>query len=205
MTAATEHDLTDLLVRSIGPACHELRGPLAASYGFGKMLEARTDLDAAAARYVDHVVRGCERLDAMLDSLSQLGRVVAGRAHAERESVSVRACAEDAAALAPNPTQVTVGGGDEVHAHVDASWLERSLAGLVGELQYDPQIRVAIAWTHSPHDVSVTIDANDVLPRADMGVGASGINTALARAMVVAMGGRVETTGTGVCVILPRS
>ncbi|MBC7644406.1 MAG: HAMP domain-containing histidine kinase [Thermoleophilia bacterium] len=205
MTATTEAEVTDLLVSSIGPACHELRGPLAAAYGFGKMLEARTAGDETTARYVEHVVRGCERLDAMLDSLAQLGRIAAGRTHPAPDSVHLHRAVEGAVAAGMLGEGVSIGDGDEVHVRADPDWLERALSGLMSELRYDDAIDLTVSWTHTPHDVSLRIVASETLPHADMEAGSSGLDTALARAQVASMGGSVDVIDGGVLVRIPRS
>ena len=45
MTVASDHDTQELLRLAIGPACHELRSPLAVVYGFARMLEGSPDLE----------------------------------------------------------------------------------------------------------------------------------------------------------------
>ena len=75
MTVASDQDTQLLLRQAIGPACHELRSPLAVVYGFARMLENGSSLDEAAmTKYVTQIVRSAERLDHMLDDLSKIGR-----------------------------------------------------------------------------------------------------------------------------------
>ena len=73
---AHRQELEQLLAVSIGPACHELRSPLAVVYGFSRMLEVSEQADPA---HIQHILQGSSRLDELLDQLATMGRIAACR------------------------------------------------------------------------------------------------------------------------------
>jgi signal transduction histidine kinase len=203
---ATTAELHELLARSIGPACHELRGPLAAAYGFGRMLQTSDALPESLARYADQVVRGCERLDGMLDSLSTMGRVAAGRVTPDRTHVSVVAAVREAAADGRHADAVTLTSapGEDVVADVDRAWLLRALGGIFDALRYNDDIRVSVAVSHRPHAVILAVRTHSDLPDVDTAVGAAALSIACARVQIATMAGSLASVDGGVDLTLPR-
>jgi signal transduction histidine kinase len=59
-------------------ACHDLRNPLATVYGFARTL-VRTELDERSARYVEMIDAASQELGELLDELSLVARIEAGR------------------------------------------------------------------------------------------------------------------------------
>jgi signal transduction histidine kinase len=59
-------------------ACHDLRNPLATVYGFARTL-MRADLDERSARYVEMIDAASHELGELLDELSLVARIEAGR------------------------------------------------------------------------------------------------------------------------------
>jgi K+-sensing histidine kinase KdpD len=205
MPVASEDDTQALLRMAIGPACHELRSPLAVVYGFARMLENSDSIDEQAqAKYVGQIVRSAERLDHMLDDLSKMGRIAAGRIHPQREQVALRSVVDDLAATEPNDGRLRVDPGADVNVKVDPAWLTESLQAIVDGLCFEEGIDVGLTWRHEPHDVQLHIVPNSTFPMIDVEPDKSGLGLSLARMRIVSMGGSFDGSGDRVVVTLPR-
>lgn len=205
MTVASSHDTQELLRLAIGPACHELRSPLAVVYGFARMLEGSNGIDEAAAhKYVSQIVRSAERLDHMLDDLSRIGRIAAGRIHPQLEHVQLRSVIDDLCATTTNERRLSVDPGADVAVKVDPAWLAESLQAVIDGLCFEDGIDVRMTWRHEPHDVQLHIVPNSSFPMIDVEPDKSGLGISLARMRIVAMGGSFEGSGDRIVIALPR-
>jgi len=205
MTVASRHDTQELLKLAIGPACHELRSPLAVVYGFARMLENGGNIDeAATAKYIGQIVRSAERLDSMLDDLSKLGRIAATRMHPQVESVHLQPLVDDLVATSANDGRLSVEPGPDVAVKVDPAWLSESLQSIVDGLCFEDGIDVRITWHHEPHEVHLHIVPNSSFPMIDVEPEKSNLGISLARMRIVAMGGAFEGSGDRVVVTIPR-
>ncbi|MCB0878444.1 MAG: hypothetical protein KDC46_05630 [Thermoleophilia bacterium] len=206
MAVASEHDTQALLRMAIGPACHELRSPLAVVYGFARMLEHGESLDdAAREKYVGQIVRGAERLDSMLDDLSKIGRIAAGRTPPHVEHVSLRSIVDDLCATSTLDGRLHVEPGDDVTIKADPAWLTESLQATVDGLCFEDGIDVRVSWRHEPHEVHIHLVPNSTFPMVDVEPEKSNLGISLARMRVVAMGGSFDGSGDRVVVVLPRA
>lgn len=204
MAVAASHDTDELLQMSIGPACHELRSPLAVVYGFARMLEG-SDVDPdTVKRYVPQIVRGAERLDGLLDLLSQLGRVAAGRVQPSIDSISIRSVVEDLAGLERNTGRLRIELGDDVTIRADAGWLSESLQAVVDGLCFEEGIDVRLSWTHEKHNIQIRMVPNSSFPMIDVEPDKASLGMALARMRTVAMGGSFDGIGDRILITLPR-
>ncbi len=204
-SATTDSDTQALLRMAIGPACHELRSPLAVVYGFARMLEGADDIDAAAReKYVGQIVRSAERLDTMLDDLSKIGRIAAGRIHPQIEHASLRAIVDGVASLDANADRLRVDAGTDVTVKVDPAWLSESLQAVVDGLCFEDGIDIRMTWRHEPHEVQLQLMPNSSFPMVDVEPEKSGLGISLARIRVVAMGGSFDGSGDRVVIVLPR-
>lgn len=204
MTVVDGHDTHELLRLSIGPACHELRSPLAVVYGFARMLENNDALDETTARYVAQIVRGAERLDLLLDDLSKLGRIASKRMHPQIEHVSLGTVIDELCATSVNDARLGVDRGADVTVKADAGWLTESLQAVIDGLCFEEGIDVRLTWRHDAHDVHVHIVPNSSFPMIDVEPDRSGLGISLARMRVVAMGGAFDGGGDRVAISLPR-
>lgn len=204
-SVASDPDTQALLRMAIGPACHELRSPLAVVYGFARMLENAENIDAEAqAKYVGQIVRSAERLDHMLDDLSKIGRIAAGRIHPQLEHVPLRAIVDDLCATSTNEGRLQVDPGADVNVKADPAWLTESLQAIVDGLCFEDGIDIRLTWRHEPHDVQLHLVPNSTFPMVDVEPDKSGLGISLARMRVVAMGGGFDGSGDRVVIMLPR-
>jgi len=206
MAVASGHDTQQLLRQAIGPACHELRSPLAVVYGFARMLEGSPDIDAAAQeKYVGQIVRSAERLDRMLDDLSKIGRIAAARLHPTIEHVPLRSIVDDLCATSTNDGRLAVDPGADVTVKADPSWLTESLQAVVDGLCFEDGIDVRLTWRHEPHEVHLHVVPNSSFPMIDVEPDKSGLGISLARMRIVAMGGSFDGSGDRIVITLPRT
>lgn len=205
-SVASDVDPQALLQMAIGPACHELRSPLAVVYGFARMLENADGIEPEAqAKYVSQIVRGAERLDAMLDDLSKIGRIAAGRVHPQIEHASLRSIVDDLCATAANEERLRVDEGADVTIKIDPGWLSESLQAVIDGLCFEDGIDVRMTWRHEPHEVQLQVMPSSTFPMVDVEPDKSGLGISLARMRVVAMGGRFDGSGDRVVISLPRA
>jgi K+-sensing histidine kinase KdpD len=205
MTVASERDTQELLRLAIGPACHELRSPLAVVYGFARMLENSPDLEEeAVAKYVGQIVRSAERLDLMLDDLSKIGRIASGRIHPQVEQVSLRSIVDDLCATSANDGRLLVDPGADVTIKADPGWVTEALQAIIDGLCFEDGIDVRLTWRHEPHEVHLHLVPNSTFPMVDVEPDRSGLGISLARVRVVSMGGTFEGSGDRIVVTLPR-
>jgi light-regulated signal transduction histidine kinase (bacteriophytochrome) len=203
--AATTAQRQELLQLAIGPACHELRSPLAVVYGFARMLENTEGLDASTEKYVSQIVRASERLDTMLDDLSRIGRIASGRTPGQIEHVSLAGVIDELTANAANEGRLIVDHGADITVKADPAWLTESLQAVIDGLCFEDGLDVRLTWRHEPHDVHIQLVPNSSFPMVDVEPEKSSLGISLARMRVVAMGGSFEGAGDRVVIALPRA
>ena len=94
-------------------ACHDLRSPLAVVYGFSRTL-TRTALDERGARYVGMIDAASNQLGELLDELSLVTRIEAGRFTPELAEADSLELARAAAAELTDDRLVVSGEGGPV-------------------------------------------------------------------------------------------
>jgi signal transduction histidine kinase len=108
-------------------ACHDLRNPLAVVYGFSRTL-TRTALDERGARYVGMIEAASNQLGEILDELSLVTRIEAGRFTPELTEADSLELARAAAAELTDDRLVVSGEGAPVQ--VPARDVTRALSRL---------------------------------------------------------------------------
>jgi signal transduction histidine kinase len=94
-------------------ACHDLRTPLATVHGFAHTL-GRSDLDEPAARYVGMIAAATAQLAELLEELSLVTRIEAGRYEPRLENVDSLDLARSAAAELEEDAVAVTGSGASV-------------------------------------------------------------------------------------------
>ena len=79
-------------------ACHDLRTPLATVHGFAHTLARDEGLDETSARYVGMIGTASEQIGELIDQLSVVSRLEAGRYDPPLRSVETLELARAAAA-----------------------------------------------------------------------------------------------------------
>lgn len=204
MAVLSRSDPQALLVASIGPACHELRSPLAVVYGFAKMLDAQATLDDTARKYVSQIVNGAQQLDDLLDALGKVARIASGRLTPSLDSIALREVVDALVTTSRNAERVTVDAGADVQVRADTDWLGEAFQGIIDALCFEDETDLRLTWTHEGHEVSVHFHPHSAFPMVDTEPGKSSLGLTLARIGVVGMGGALEGNGDRVTVLLPR-
>jgi signal transduction histidine kinase len=109
-------------------ACHDLRTPLATASGFARTLERLDEIGQPADRYVDMIGAATDQLAELLDLLSVVARIEAGRFEPQLRSTDTRELADAAAARIEENRAIVEGEGAEVRAY--PKWAATSLSAL---------------------------------------------------------------------------
>jgi signal transduction histidine kinase len=109
-------------------ACHDLRTPLATASGFAHTLQRLNTLEKPADRYVDMIGAASDQMADLLDLLSAVARVEAGRFEPQLREADSRKLADAAAKRLGEQEAAVNGSGGQVL--VDPPWVETSLAAL---------------------------------------------------------------------------
>ena len=185
-------------VRIVSLACHDLRTPLAAVYGFARTLE-RVPLEDPAPRYVEMIDRASLQLTELLEELALAARIEAGRfdpTMLEADSLELA----EAAVSELEDVRATV-SGEGAPVRVEPESTRRALRHLV-----------RAAKRHGGVDaIAVTVRRGDVeiAPIADSAVGVvtgkdlQELGPAVAVALVEALGGSIALEGETLVVRLP--
>lgn len=216
----------------LGVVGHDLRNPLSAVVTATKLLLAGDGLGEREARLLARTLAGAERMDRIIRMLLDYARVRGGQGlplHRRSSDLAAicRTVCDEIASLHPGREVVRRGDGDGT-GEWDPDRIAQVLANLLGNaLDYSaPGTAVEVRWTGGPDEVAIEV-ANagkpippEVLPRLfepfrrgerDRPGGRDGLGLGLfiARAIVVAHGGRIEARsaapeGTVFTVVLPR-
>jgi signal transduction histidine kinase len=171
-------------------ACHDLRTPLATVFGFARTL-ARTDLEPPTDRYIEMIEAASTQLGELLDELSLVARIQAGRYEPQLVAVESLELARAAAAeLEDGRVEVTGKGGT---VRVPQEEMRRALSQLA-----------RAAGRHGGFD-SVAVDVEDRTVTVSPVTPASGpvllgeelreLGAAAATELIRALGGSVEVEG----------
>jgi signal transduction histidine kinase len=174
----------------VSRACHDLRTPLATVFGFARTL-ARTDLEPPTDRYIEMIEAASTQLGELLDELSLVARIQAGRYEPQLVAVDSLELARAAAAeLEDGRVEVTGKGGT---VRVPQEEMRRALSQLA-----------RAAGRHGGFD-SVAVDVEDRTVTVSPVTPASGpvllgeelreLGAAAATELIRALGGSVEVEG----------
>jgi signal transduction histidine kinase len=192
--------LTDdtAFARLVSLACHDVRTPLATAYGFARTLE-RTLTDPEL-RYVSMIASATSELGEIVDLLSIVARIEAGRWEPDLVEVDSEVLAHAAAARVKDGEVAVVGLGSEVRVALPPA--ELALAGLA-----------RCALRHGGLE-SVELDVEGevvTISPVEAGVGPillgeelRDLGAAVGVAIVRALGGSVSLADEALAVTLPR-
>jgi signal transduction histidine kinase len=144
-------------------ACHDLRTPLATASGFARTLERLDEIGQPADRYVDMIGAATDQLAELLDLLSVVARIEAGRFEPQLRSTDTRELADAAAARIEEGRAIVEGEGAEVRA--DPEWAATSLSALAEAARRHGGLDQITFRVDGP-TVSITPVVNDAGPIA---------------------------------------
>ena len=180
-------------------ACHDLRNPLAIVFGFARVLQ-RTELGEPSDRYVEMIEAASGEMGELLDELTLVARIQAGRFEASREETDSLELARTAAAELPDDRVVVSGEGAVVI--VPPAQTSRALARLS-----------KAAARHGGHDeVSLVVRASELelspVSRSAapvvLGEELRELSAAAAVALIEALGGSLRVEDERLLIRLPK-
>jgi signal transduction histidine kinase len=186
--------------RLVSLACHDLRTPLATVHGFARTLQRVDDLPEQAARYIEFMAAATQQLADLLDDLSLVARIEAGRYEPNLQSSDTLALARVAVDSLDGKAEVT-GTGAPVVVDVDAT--EDALCALT---------RCALRHGGLQH-IDLTVDGAEVrlapiVPEAApivLGEDLRDLGAAVAVRVLRRLGGTVDLDGDALRVVLPTT
>jgi signal transduction histidine kinase len=180
-------------------ACHDLRNPLATVFGFARVLQ-RTELGEPTDRYVEMIEGASGEMDELLDELTLVARIQAGRFEASREETDSLELAGTAAAELPKDRVVVSGEGAVVM--VPPAQTSRALARLS-----------KAAARHGGHDEVALVVRGEELELSPVSRSAAPVvlgeelrelSAAAAVALIEAIGGSLRVEGERLLIRLPK-
>jgi signal transduction histidine kinase len=179
-------------------ACHDLRNPLATVYGFARVLQ-RTELGEPSDRYIEMIQAASAELGELLDELTLVARIQAGRFEASREETDSLELAGTAAAELPDDRVVVSGEGAVVL--VPRAQTSRALARLAkAAARHGGHDEVALEVRGAELELSpVSRSAAPVV----LGQELRELSAAAAVALIEALGGSLRVDGERLLIKLP--
>src|SRR5512141_1940559 len=115
--------------RLVSLACHDVRTPLATVHGFAKTLTRTIELDSPADRYVEMIEAASAQMAELLDELSLVARIEAGRYDPGLRETDTLALAQSAAERLGEDRVRISGEGATIMTDVEA--IDRGVSALV--------------------------------------------------------------------------
>lgn len=176
--------------RLVSLACHDLRTPLATVHGFATTLTRTVQLEAPADRYVEMISAASSQMAELLDELSLIARIEAGRYDPVLRETDTLTLAQGAAArLGEDRVHVT---GEGASFETDVEAVERGVSALVqAALRHGGLDSVEVAVRSLEIDVSpVTDSAAPVV----LGTELRDLGAAVAVRVIETLGGAVTVS-----------
>jgi len=128
-------DLSNLVV----DACHDLRTPLAAAYGFARTIERMGGVTGDNAMYLRQVIEATEELEQLIKALSAVAHSERGTLRLRPEPVDLGELTLQAAELSGHPLERDVSAGlvetDAGRAVTSLAWLAAPIAEAQSEAE----------------------------------------------------------------------
>ena len=186
--------------RLVSLACHDLRTPLATVHGFARTL-ARVELADPAPRYVEMIEAASAQIAELVDELSLVARIEAGRFQPRLEEVdSLELVREAAGDLEEGSVRVS-GEGAPVLVEIDTT--RRAVRQLVRATRRHGGLDSVDVAVRGP-ELAISPLAGTAAAVVT-GEELRELGAASAVALVRALGGSVETAGDGLRVALPAA
>jgi len=183
-----QHDTS--FARLVSLACHDVRTPLATVHGFATTLTRTERLEAPADRYVEMISAASAQMAELLDELSLVARIEAGRYEPTRRETDTLALAHGAAARLGDDRVHVLGEG--ITIETDAEAVERGVSALVqAALRHGGLDEVDVAVRGAEISVSPVTDASAPVV---LGTELRDLGAAVAVRLVETLGGSVSVS-----------
>jgi PAS domain S-box-containing protein len=206
--------------RFLARTSHELRTPMNAVLGFAQLLDMEEELSPEARASVEHILRAGRHLLTLLDDVLDLSRVGSGEVHPYLAPVDVAGVVTDSVALVASRADersiqvTTTASAAPVVAQADEQRLRQVLVNLLlNAVTYNHDGgHVGVSWHADDHTVHIDVrdtgygvleddlerlfEPFDRLDAEARGLPGTGLGLALSRALVEAMGGRIDVVST---------
>ena len=186
--------------RLVALACHDLRTPLATVHGFARTL-ARTELGEPADRYVGMIEAASDQISELLDELTLVTRIEAGRFEPRLETVDSLELTHEAASELHDDAVSVEGEGAPVLVEVDAT--RRAIRQLARATRRHGGLE-AVAVTVNGAEVSVA-PLVGTAPGVVTGEDLRELGAAASVDLIRAIGGSVEADGERLVIRLQES
>jgi signal transduction histidine kinase len=177
--------------RLVSLACHDVRTPLATVHGFTTTLARTTELAPPADRYVEMIDAASRQIAELLDELSLVARIEAGRYEPLLRDADTLALARGAAERLGEERVRVAGEGSAVET--DAEAVERGVSALVqATLRHGGLDEVAVAVRGKEIAVSPVTEASAPVV---LGQDLRDLGAAVAVRLIESLGGSVSVSG----------
>jgi signal transduction histidine kinase len=185
--------------RLVSLACHDVRTPLATVHGFARTLTRTAPLEPPADRYVEMIVAASAQMAELLDELSLVARIEAGRYDPALREVATLALAEGARErLGEDRVRVS---GEGVTIATDAEPVERGISALVqAALRHGGLDEVDVVVAGSEITVSPITDSSS---QVVLGLELRDLGAACAVRLIEFLGGSVAVDAGTLTIRLP--
>lgn len=183
-----QHDTS--FARLVALACHDVRTPLATVHGFATTLTRTVQLEPPADRYVEIISAASAQMAELLDELSLVARIEAGRYDpALREADSLSLAQAAAVQLGDDRVHVT---GEGASFETDLEAVERGVSALVqAALRHGGLDSVDVAVRGLEIDVSPVTDSSAPVV---LGAELRDLGAAVAVRVIETLGGSVTVS-----------
>jgi signal transduction histidine kinase len=177
--------------RLVSLACHDVRTPLATVHGFTTTLARTTELAPPADRYVEMIDAASRQIAELLDELSLVARIEAGRYEPLLRDADTLALARGAADRLGEERVRVAGEGSAVET--DAEAVERGVSALVqATLRHGGLDEVDVAVRGKEIAVSPVTEASAPVV---LGQDLRDLGAAVAVRLIESLGGSVSVSG----------
>lgn len=220
---ADAEEANDTMARFFAGVAHDLQNPLTSILMLAELLQ--TLVGAEASGYVHRVQRAGERMQGMVESLLDLGRLRSGILELETHPEEVTGIAQEAMAAAEERPEAAsrharlIAPSQPVWARVDPDALRRVLGNLIGNafkhtepdddvvvrLRQDDDVVVEVEDTGPGIAPEVLDTLFDPFTRGGEDTEGSGLGLAIAHDLIDAMNGSIDVSSTpaqGTCFVV---
>jgi len=185
--------------RLVSLACHDVRTPLATVHGFARTLTRTADLAPPADRYVEMIEAASAQMAELLDELSLVARIEAGRYDPTLRETDTMALAQGAVERLGEDRVRLSGEGAPVSTDVDA--VGRGVSALVqSALRHGGLDEVDVVVRGREIDVSPVTPAS---AKVVVGEDLRDLGAAVAARLLAALGGTAVVTDGTLTIALP--